>query len=236
MPMHSSRDPEQAWVAPAVDAWPAGASALTTTRDAAGDPRELFPLSVDQVHRLQALRQVHGSRCIEARAAGPAQPPEADALWTRERRLGVMVVTADCVPVVLSDAAATVVGVAHGGWRGLVGGVIDSLVGAMPVQPESLVAWLGPAIGPQAYEVGDDVVAAVAALPDGAALIRDCAHSGKRPGKYQLDLFALSERLLRRAGEETVLCERLCTYSDDRFHSYRRERGSGRMATLAWLR
>lgn len=234
--MHSSRESERTWVAPAADAWPAGASALTTTRDAAADPRELSPLSVDQVRGLRGVRQVHGSRCVEACRAEPAQLAEADALWTRERRLGVMVVTADCVPMVLCDADATVVGVAHGGWRGLVSGVVDSLVNAMPVKPESLVAWLGPAIGPDAYEVGDDVITAVAALPDGAALIRQCTWSGERPGKYQLDLFSLSERLLRRAGVETILYERLCTYSDGRFHSYRREQGSGRMATVAWLR
>lgn len=234
--MPNTREPQRHWIAPPAHAWPAGASALTTTRRAPADLSALSPVNADRVHALQRVRQVHGSGCVEARRTGLPELPEADALWTQERRLGVVVVTADCVPMVLCDADATVVGAAHGGWRGLVGGVVDALVSAMPVNPESLVAWLGPAIGPEAYEVGDDVIAAVAALSGGAALIGDCVSAGKRPGKYQLDLFSLSERLLRRAGVETILCERLCTYSDARFHSYRREQGSGRMATVAWLR
>ena len=184
---------------------------------------------------VQRLIQVHGNRCIEARWETVGERPEADAAWTRARGMAVRVVTADCVPAVICDRAATVVGVAHGGWRGLVSGVLEALVDALPVAPGELIAWLGPAIGPAAYEVGHDVVSAVCGLADGERLAAACLRPGT-PGKHYLDLFTLSERLLERAGVGEVSTERLCTYSDRRFYSYRRDGTTGRMATFGWLR
>lgn len=226
MPMAHDR------VTPPAAGWPDGCRALTTTRHG---PAEAMGLAALGPGPMQWLQQVHGSHCIEAGAATLGERPQADAAWTRQRRLAVSVVTADCVPVVVCDRDASVVAVAHGGWRGLVGGVLPALVAALPVPAGSLVAWLGPAIGPRAYEVGDDVAEAVAALPDGTVLARDCLVEGRRPGKYQLDLFALSERLLEQAGVTEVLSDRLCTYSDERFYSYRREGPTGRLVTMAWL-
>ncbi len=226
MPMAHDR------VTPPHAGWPHGCRALTTTRHGPADPEEVAALGPGPV---QWLHQVHGSHCIEASMATLGERPQADAAWTRQRHLSVCVVTADCVPVVLCDRDASVVGVAHGGWRGLVGGVLPALVNALPVPAAAMVAWLGPAIGPRAYEVGEDVAEAVAALPDGALLARDCLVDGRRPGKYQLDLFTLSERLLERAGVMRVFSDRLCTYSDGRFYSYRREGSTGRLVTMAWL-
>lgn len=183
---------------------------------------------------VQWLTQVHGSRCMEARRGTLAIRPSADAAWTSERGLALAVVTADCVPAVICDRAGTVVGVAHGGWRGLVGGVLETLVAALPVPPGDLVAWLGPAIGPGAYEVGEDVASAVTGLADGARLAAECLRAGA-PGKHYLDLFTLSERLLVQAGVGEVTSERLCTFSDRRFYSFRRDGTTGRMATLGWL-
>jgi hypothetical protein len=248
------------WVRPADPAWPAAVPALTTTRD--GGPRgghsrgvyASFNLAlhvgdradavaanrawlVDHIGpgRVQWLEQVHGVRVIEASSLTAETVPRADAAWTTERHLALAILTADCVPVVVADRAGTVVGVAHGGWRGLVGGVLAALVSAMPADPAELVAWLGPAIGPSAYQVGEEVVAAVAALPDGAALTSEVCRPAGKPGAHQLNLFALSERLLRRAGVARVSTDRLCTFRDGRFYSYRRDGVTGRMATVAWL-
>jgi len=226
MPMNHDR------VTPPAGDWPNGCRALTTTRHGPVDADAVAALGPGP---MQWLHQVHGSQCIEASSATLQERPQADAAWTRQRHLSISVVTADCVPVVLCDRDASVVGVAHGGWRGLVGGVLPALVEALPVPAGSLVAWLGPAIGPRAYEVGGDVAEAVAALPEGSLLAQDCLAEGRRPDKYQLDLFTLSERLLERAGVTQVFSDRLCTYSDERFYSYRRDGATGRLVTMAWL-
>lgn len=240
------------WEAPASASWPSRVRALTTRRHGPGggdwnladhvgdDPaavarhrRELQRAT--GVEAIQWLDQVHGVRCLPVSRETVGQVPRADAAWTRSDRLALAVLTADCVPVVVCDRAATVVGVAHGGWRGLVGGVIGNLVAALPAPAAELVAWLGPAIGPQAYEVGDDVRAAVAALPEGIALLEAALRAGAAPGKYWLDLFTLSERLLERAGVTTVVTARTCTFHEPSCYSFRREGRTGRMATLAWL-
>ncbi|MFU8815709.1 MAG: polyphenol oxidase family protein [Pseudomonadales bacterium] len=271
------------WVGPPSGHWPASVGVVCTTRRGRGavaghsqgpyaylnlathvgdEPhavtanRQILVASTG-VERVQWLDQVHGRRCIEASSQTAALVPEADAAWTSERGLGLAVLTADCVPVVICDRAGSLVAVAHAGWRGLVGGVLTSVVDALtgvadaltgvadaltgvadalPAAPTELLAWIGPAIGPEAYEVGEEVVAAVAALGDGGPLSRACVRPGPKPGKYQLDLFTLSERLLQQAGVPVVHCERLCTHSDPRFYSYRRDSVTGRMATLAWLR
>lgn len=250
-------------IGPRSPLWPAGVRTLTTTRHGCGDgdlaghsggvyarmnlaahvgddPRAVRAnrqalAAATGVQRVQWLDQVHGRRCIEAGAETAASVPEADAAWTGARGLGLAVLTADCVPVVICDRAGSLVAVAHAGWRGLVGGVLSSVLDALPAAPSELLAWIGPAIGPDAYEVGEEVVAAVAGLSDGGRLSRACARPGRALGKYQLDLFSLSESLLEQAGVPVVYCERLCTHSDARFYSYRRDGATGRMATLAWL-
>ncbi len=244
------------WPQPVSPPWPAGVRALTTNRQGpdgrwgpglggwnlaahVGDRqatvtanRTTLRASIG-VQRIQWLTQVHGTRCLAADAATTVAAPEADAAWTCEAGLALAVLTADCVPVVLGHRRGTLVAVAHGGWRGLVSGVLERLVAALPAAPEDLVAWLGPAIGPAAYEVGEEVASAVRALPDGDALAGACLRRG-RPGRHYLDLFTLSECLLRRAGVPLVSTEALCTFSDRRFFSYRRDGATGRMATLAW--
>lgn len=243
------------WVRPRSRRWPSAVQALTTTRrgaasgaglggwnlaDHVGDRAEVVAanrrtlVARAGVARIQWLQQVHGVRCIEARAGATGMVPEADAAWTAQPGLALAVLTADCVPVVVAHQQGAVCGVAHGGWRGLVGGVLEGLVGALPVAPDELVAWLGPAIGREVYEVGAEVVAAVQALPAGAQLAQCCLRRGAG-GRVFLDLFTLSEQLLGRLGVSTVISERLCTYSDRRFFSYRRDGRTGRMVTLAWL-
>jgi YfiH family protein len=186
--------------------------------------------------RVQWLNQVHGTACIRSTAENWQSVPDADAAWTTERGLGLAILTADCVPLVLCDRHASVLAVAHGGWRGLVSGVIEELVGQLPVAPDDLLAWLGPAIGPGAYEVGPEVAQAVndrigAEEGEAAVLTR-----GASEHRWQLDLFELSRRLLGGCGVTSVCSQRICTATDTRFYSYRRDGRTGRMVTLAWLR
>jgi polyphenol oxidase len=245
--------------------WPRTVGAITTTRDAVqpgasalgssrgryarlnlathvGDDAEAVAANRRALHaslglaRVQWLDQVHGRTCFEADARTLDTVPQADAAWTRERGLALAVLTADCVPVVIADRRGSLVAVAHAGWRGLVAGVLSAVVESLPEQPADLTAWLGPAIGPSAYEVGEEVVAAIAALPDGVRMMESCARPSGGSRRFLLDLFELSGQLLKQAGVSQVASERLCTHTDRRFYSYRRDGVTGRMATLAWLK
>jgi YfiH family protein len=139
---------------------------------------------------------------------------------------------ADCMPVLLADQTGTVVGAAHAGWRGLCAGVLEATVTAMAVPGKELLAWLGPAIGPRVYEVGDEVRAAFLAK-DAAA---ESAFAPARPGHWLLDLYAVARQRLEGQGLSKIHGGGYCTYSDrERFFSYRRDRGSERMAALIWL-
>ena len=142
------------------------------------------------------------------------------------------VLTADCLPVLLCDRQGTRVAAAHAGWRGLCTGVLEATVDAMGVAPDRLLAWLGPAIGPGAFEVGEEV--------RGAFVTRDAAAAAAfvscGPGRWLADLYALARMRLRSVGVTAVYGGGLCTFSDsDRFYSYRRDGETGRMASLIWL-
>lgn len=176
------------------------------------------------------LTQVHGNRVVDA---GRLQAPvEADAATSCVANAVCAVMIADCMPVLLANRAGTVVGAAHAGWRGLAAGVIENTVHAMAVAPADLVAWLGPAIGPAAFEVGADVRDAFLAQDAGAA----SAFADHKPGKWLADLFTLARRRLRAIGVDDVHGGGLCTFSDpQRFFSHRRDGVTGRMAALIWL-
>jgi YfiH family protein len=177
------------------------------------------------------IRQVHGTRVV--RMPGPATEPEADASYTPAPGTVCAVQAADCLPVLFCDEAATVVAAAHAGWRGLSGGVLEATVAAMAVPPERLLAWLGPAIGPEAFEVGAEVRSAfLDADPAAAAAFR----AGAAPGKYLADLFLLARQRLQRSGVRRIYGGGLSTHADPaRFYSYRRDGATGRMAALIWL-
>jgi YfiH family protein len=179
------------------------------------------------------LNQVHGTAVATLPASTPSAP--ADAAVTREPGVVCLVLTADCLPVVFSDRSGSVAGVAHAGWRGLAAGVLESSVAALGdlgARPGDLVAWLGPAIGPAAFEVGADVHDAFC---DADPRATGC-FVARREGKWRADLYGLARRSLARAGVGSVHGGGLCTYGDAaRFFSYRRERESGRMATVVWL-
>jgi YfiH family protein len=175
------------------------------------------------------LRQVHGASVVEADAL--TGRPEADAAIARRPGTVCAVLVADCIPVLLADRDGTTVAVAHAGWRGLAGGVIENTTRRMAIDPRTLIAYLGPGIGPRAFEVGADVRDAFLARDADAA----AAFTPHAAGKWLADLFLLARQRLRRAGVGEIHGGTLCTFSDaPRFFSYRRERRTGRMAALIW--
>ena len=176
------------------------------------------------------LRQVHGTEVVDADAK--PERPAADASFSRSRGTVCAVMLADCMPVLLTDDQGTVVAAAHAGWRGLCAGVIERTVEALAVPPERLLAWLGPAIGPDAYEVGDEVRTAFIDRDPAA----EHAFVATRPGHWLLDLYGVARQRLTKLGVSRLFGGGFCTYSDaKRFFSYRREGTKERMAALIWL-
>lgn len=170
-------------------------------------------------------------------ALGPGSTPArpvgtADAAVTSRAGVVCVVLTADCVPVLLADRRGRRIGAAHAGWRGLVKGVLPNAVAALGVPPEDVVAWLGPAIGPAGFEVGDEVRAAFAA--HGFSV--DGAFARNARGRWQADLHALAAESLARAGVTALYRAEHCTFTDaERFFSHRREAPCGRMASVIWM-
>lgn len=163
---------------------------------------------------------------------GESEEPEADAAVTSTPGTVLAILTADCLPVVLAAKDGSEVAAAHAGWRGLCAGVLEATAAAMRTPPDRLMAWLGPAAGPQAYEVGGEVFDAFTAH-DGRARM---AFLPTRPGHWQVDLYTLARQRLLDAGVTDVYGGGLCTISDPaRFFSHRRDGRGGRIATLAWI-
>lgn len=238
------------WIVPD---WPAPANvrALSTTRDGgvSRPPYDTLNLGghvnddpvavaenrrrVVQLASLPAapvwLQQVHGTVVVDAGAA--SRFPEADGSFSRQTGVVCAIMTADCLPVILCNETGTAIAAAHAGWRGLVDGVIEAALAAVDGDGPWM-AWLGPAIGPQAFEVGEDVREAfLTADPDAADAFRPSPR-----GRWLADLYSLAQRRLRRAGVTQIYGGGFCTYSDPgRFFSYRRDGATGRMATMIWL-
>ncbi|HEY7986322.1 MAG TPA: peptidoglycan editing factor PgeF [Methylophilaceae bacterium] len=182
------------------------------------------------------LEQVHGVEVVLAEQASCR--PRADATVSFHPGAVCAVMTADCLPVLLCDQAGTVVAAVHAGWRGLADGVIEAAVGRMQVAPEGIMAWLGPAIGPHAFEVGDDVKDAFMlhdAVANSAFMpVASSTSSGVQ--KYLADIYLLARQRLNALGITKVYGGGLCTYTDsERFFSFRRDEKTGRMATLIWM-
>jgi YfiH family protein len=177
------------------------------------------------------LDQVHGRAVIRVEANNGNT--RADAAYTRQTSRVCVVMTADCLPVLLCDDLGHVVAAAHAGWRGLAAGVLEATVEAMQIPPRRLMAWMGAAIGPQAFEVGNEVRDTfMNDLPAASAAFKP----GKQPGKWWADIYQLARLRLERAGVPRIFGGGLCTYTDsERFFSYRRDGETGRMASLIWL-
>lgn len=177
------------------------------------------------------LRQVHGTQAVRVTQPHPgAEEPEADAAIASDAGTVLAILTADCLPVVFATADGEIAA-AHAGWRGLAAGVLENTVAALPAPAGRVLAWLGPAAGPQAYEVGEEVFDAFVSRDARA----QPAFAATRPGHWRVDLYALARQRLRDAGVEQVYGGGLCTISDpQRFYSHRRDQRTGRMATVVY--
>ena len=241
--------PPEDWIVPD---WPAPACvrALITTRiggDSVGPYASMNlglrvgddPGVVDANRRLlkrflpaepKWLNQVHGTTVVAAETI--VHPTEADASVATSRGCVSAIMVADCLPILFANHNGSVVAAAHAGWRGLAGGVIENTIQTLGTPPRDLLAYLGPAIGPSAFEVGDEVREAFVAVDQAAA----CAFRPHKPGKWLANLFALARQRLASAGVWNVYGGGQCTYSDPaRFFSHRRDKVSGRMAALIWI-
>ena len=175
------------------------------------------------------LRQVHGTRVVEA---DPGRTVEADGSWTSTAGIACTAMTADCLPALFCDRAGTRVAAAHAGWRGLAAGVLEAAFESLDSAPEDVLVWLGPAIGPQAFEVGPEVREVFMQQLRATAEAFVPSHN---PGKYLADIYQLARLRLAARGVSAVYGGGLCTVTDPRFFSYRRSPRTGRFASLIWL-
>ena len=239
------------WVVPD---WPAAASvrAFVTTREGgvSSGPYESLNLGANsgddagnvarnrgvvQAHLPSAPRwmaQVHGVEVADLGAVGEEAAPRADAAVTARPRTVATVLTAECMPLFLCDRVGGRVGVVHAGWRGMAAGVIEACVQRLQAPPEEVLAWMGPTIGRDAFEVGEEVREAFVSRDASAA----AAFTLRSPGKHLADLYVLARLRLARAGVRAVYGGGFCTFHEaDRFFSYRREKRSGRMGAFIWM-
>ncbi len=237
--------------------WPAppNVTALVTTRvgGVSGPPFETFNLAhhtgddwfaVEENRRvltrlagmsrpIQWVRQVHGVTVADATRCDPDRVPEADAVHIRGAGAAA-VLTADCLPVLLADREGREAAVVHAGWRGLAQGIVEQALQRMDSPADQVLAWLGPAIGPCHFEVGDDVRAAFPAACTDSPLA--AFRPGRLPGKWMADLYSLARSCLNQSGVTEVYGGGLCTVCDEaRFFSFRRDGVTGRMAALICL-
>jgi hypothetical protein len=246
MPMQS----ESHWIIPD---WPApkNVRALTTTRnhphatpdgrtfnlaDHVGDDPDRVRQNREALNRLLELptspawlQQVHGREVLELHQPLMQSLP-ADASFTGTKGLVCVVLTADCLPLLLCDEAGSIVAAVHAGWRGLQQNIIAATIQRMGIKPANLIAWLGPAISAPAYEVDEEVYRQFTGQNP------DDAFQPTRPGHWNLDVYAIARQQLRAAGVIRVFGAEYCTYKQNElFFSYRRETQTGRMASLIWL-
>ncbi len=197
--------------------------AVMENRRRLGLPTE--PIWLNQVH---GLAVVNAGRLLE----GSEQVIEADAAYTDVAGVICAVLTADCLPVLLCDRAGRRVAAVHAGWRGLAAGIIDRTVTALQLPGEQLLAWLGPAIGPNAYEVGEEVREAFLRIDADART----AFRPSRPGHWWMDIYQLARQQLGQRGVTEVYGGDRCTWQEaERFYSYRRDGVTGRMASVIWF-
>ena len=228
---------------------PAGIRACVTTRAGGvslapfdslnlGDHVDDDPLAVaanrqrlTQIFDVQPawLSQVHG---VVVAPASPGRVVEADASWTSTPGIACTVMTADCLPALFCNRAGTRVAAAHAGWRGLAAGVLEATAKSLNVEPQEILVWLGPAIGPTAFEVGGEVREVfVQDLPQPAAAFVPSIN----PGRFMADIYELARLRLARCGITAVYGGGYCTVTDPRFFSYRRSPRTGRFASLVWI-
>lgn len=178
------------------------------------------------------MQQVHGDRSLRVNEEVFADEQQADAAFTTQIDIVLAILTADCLPILLCAEDGSEIAAIHAGWRGLSAGIIESCTSRLRAAKSNLMAWLGPAIGPTSYEVGDEVRNVfMAKSPDATT-----AFGPTRTGHWSCDLYDLARQRLRAAGIDRIYGGGLDTFSDPRFYSYRRDGArSGRFASLIWL-
>jgi purine-nucleoside/S-methyl-5'-thioadenosine phosphorylase / adenosine deaminase len=176
------------------------------------------------------LEQVHGTEVITANNWRPGI--EADAIYSQRTNQVCAVMTADCLPVLFTDITGTQVAATHAGWRGLLNGILETTVSQFSGQPGEIMAWLGPAIGPQQFEVGTDVFGAfLSKSPQAEEAFKPVGEA-----HYLADIYQLARQRLKKLGINAIYGGQHCTVSEnERFFSYRRDRNTGRMASLIWI-
>ncbi len=205
------------------------ASHVGDSADRVEQNRRLLETALDLPNAPIWLNQIHGARVVDAGRASALE--DADAAWTDQPGIVCAVMTADCLPVFFSAVDGSSIAVAHAGWRGLAAGVLEATLAAMPVSPDRIICWLGPAIGPDAFEVGAEVRELFVRDNEKAA----SAFAPGRAGKWLADIYRLARIRLATAGVPRIDGGGFCTWSEPkRFFSYRREKTTGRMASLIW--
>ncbi|MGE8450927.1 MAG: peptidoglycan editing factor PgeF [Pseudomonadales bacterium] len=237
-----------AWLIPDWPA-PAGVKACVTTRDGGvslapfdslnlGDHVEDQPQAVaENRQRLTEhfdiapawLQQVHG---VAVAHADPGVVVRADASWSATPGIACTVMTADCLPALFCNRSGTRVAAAHAGWRGLAAGVLEATLDSLDVPPAEVLVWLGPAIGPQSFEVGAEVREAFVAQ---LAAAEQAFVPSVNDGRFMADIYQLARLRLAARGVMAVYGGGYCTVTDPRFFSYRRSPRTGRFASLIWL-
>jgi len=196
--------------------------------------REILCTGLPPGTSIQWLAQEHG--CKVVRATDTGETPCADASWTNMAGVACAVMTADCLPVLFCSKDGDRVASAHAGWRGLYRGVLEACVAEMAIAPSRLIAWMGPAIGPGAFEVGGEVKEHFmsSSPPENCRYVAQCfKEKTTRPGHFHADIYALARMRLNAIGVSQIYGGGLCTFSDSaRFFSYRRDGTTGRMATI----
>jgi len=194
--------------------------------------RRLLHKEIGDERPLLWLNQTHGARVQQEYQS---DTPEADAALASSSEYACVVLTADCLPVLLCNRQGTQVAVAHAGWRGLAGGVLEATVAAMNCDPDDILVWLGPAISNAQFEVGPEVYGAFVAVHPDTADAFD--HSPYRLGHYMADLYRLARFRLEALGIHHISGGHFCTACESRFYSYRRDNGNtGRMASVIWIK
>ncbi len=219
------------------DGWsnsgPLGAQSLDSSLTDGGDATERIHHSTigSLPHLPRWLRQVHGTRTVNATDIKSSFDTEADAVYTSVPDQVCGILTADCLPIVICDERATEVAAVHAGWRGLLHGVVESSIKKFSTPAAHLIAWIGPGIGRDAYRVDPT-------FRRRFLFANEAFHSAfhYHNGQWHADLYAIAERRLRLLGVENVTSYDGCTFNEtDRFYSYRRDGATGRMATLVWI-
>jgi len=231
--------------------WPAPANIHTATTLRTGGVSQGEFSSLNPADHVNDKRQhvLANRQCIKDMLALPTDPawlqqthstqvvcsdlvtgsPEADASYTAKNNIVCTVLTADCLPILLCDRQGSMVAAIHGGWRGLLNGIIENTV--IKMSGTEIIAWLGPAIGAQCFEVGDDVYNAF--INKSAQF--SCAFNPQSKGKYLADIYQIARIELNNVGVQEIYGGNFCTVTDkERFFSYRRDGQTGRMATLIW--